>query len=377
MLGVPLHKDGSDSQDLSRTIEALIYRHGLTLVEALELDAAPDRARDQGHAAGPARLLHVPAPGVRAVRPGPRGADLALRRRVRVLRRRARPASAVAARDRRRLRVLVRARRGGGGRHDLRAQAAGAGREGDGGESTAHKGETVLHDHGAMQELCAERWRAPHGRRRGRLRLRGRDPHRRPAVGRRDPGLHQRGAVGAGEGRGPRAGRLRLAARRHEARPADGRDRPGADRLAGLRRAAGLPVARAPEPGRLLQGVGGRGHQPGHRPRARGRALLLPRGAGRAPVAARRSAGRRPRWRSPSRCSSAATTASRRCPTRPTAGSRTSTRPSCSRTCGRPSAAASRARHLLPGVRGHPRRRRAAQAGGHRRPRAAARSCWC
>jgi len=41
MVGVPLTADGSDSQDLSRTIEALIYRQGLTLVEALELVLPP------------------------------------------------------------------------------------------------------------------------------------------------------------------------------------------------------------------------------------------------------------------------------------------------------------------------------------------------
>ncbi|MDQ3870498.1 MAG: glutamate synthase, partial [Chloroflexota bacterium] len=41
MLGVPLQADGSDSQDLSRTIEALVYRQGLTLVEALELTLPP------------------------------------------------------------------------------------------------------------------------------------------------------------------------------------------------------------------------------------------------------------------------------------------------------------------------------------------------
>jgi len=41
MLGVPIHADGSDSQDLSRTVEALIYRQGLTLVEALELALPP------------------------------------------------------------------------------------------------------------------------------------------------------------------------------------------------------------------------------------------------------------------------------------------------------------------------------------------------
>jgi len=41
MLGVPLHAHGSDSQDLSRTIEALIHRKGLSLVEALELALPP------------------------------------------------------------------------------------------------------------------------------------------------------------------------------------------------------------------------------------------------------------------------------------------------------------------------------------------------
>ena len=41
MLGVPIHTDGSDSQDFSRTVESLIYRHGLTLVEALELTLPP------------------------------------------------------------------------------------------------------------------------------------------------------------------------------------------------------------------------------------------------------------------------------------------------------------------------------------------------
>ncbi|MDQ3647404.1 MAG: glutamate synthase, partial [Actinomycetota bacterium] len=41
MLGVPLNADGSDSQDLSRTVEALIYRQGLTLLEALEMALPP------------------------------------------------------------------------------------------------------------------------------------------------------------------------------------------------------------------------------------------------------------------------------------------------------------------------------------------------
>ena len=41
MLGVPLVPGGSDSQDLNRTVEALIHREGLSLVEALELVLPP------------------------------------------------------------------------------------------------------------------------------------------------------------------------------------------------------------------------------------------------------------------------------------------------------------------------------------------------
>ncbi|RFU68176.1 glutamate synthase [Peribacillus saganii] len=41
MVGVPLVKDGSDSQDLSRTIETFICRHGYTLFEAMDLVFPP------------------------------------------------------------------------------------------------------------------------------------------------------------------------------------------------------------------------------------------------------------------------------------------------------------------------------------------------
>jgi glutamate synthase (NADPH) large chain len=41
MLGVPLTEDGSDSQDLNRTVESLINRSGLSLVEAMELVLPP------------------------------------------------------------------------------------------------------------------------------------------------------------------------------------------------------------------------------------------------------------------------------------------------------------------------------------------------
>jgi glutamate synthase (NADPH) large chain len=41
MLGVPIADDSSDSQDLNRTVESLIHREGLSLVEALELLLPP------------------------------------------------------------------------------------------------------------------------------------------------------------------------------------------------------------------------------------------------------------------------------------------------------------------------------------------------
>ncbi len=41
MLGIPLHADGSDSQDLNRTVEAFVHRGELSLVEALELVLPP------------------------------------------------------------------------------------------------------------------------------------------------------------------------------------------------------------------------------------------------------------------------------------------------------------------------------------------------
>lgn len=41
MLGVPIHADGSDSQDFNRTVETFINRDGLSLVEAMELVLPP------------------------------------------------------------------------------------------------------------------------------------------------------------------------------------------------------------------------------------------------------------------------------------------------------------------------------------------------
>jgi glutamate synthase (NADPH/NADH) large chain len=41
MLGVPIHADGSDSQDLNRTIDTLVSRDGLSLAEAMEMVVPP------------------------------------------------------------------------------------------------------------------------------------------------------------------------------------------------------------------------------------------------------------------------------------------------------------------------------------------------
>ena len=95
-------------------------------------DGAADRPRDPSVPRGPARLLHVPAAGAGPVRAGADRADRALRRRARVLRRRARPAAAVADRGARHVRLQLRAGRRVGRRHDRRAEAARAGREGAG-----------------------------------------------------------------------------------------------------------------------------------------------------------------------------------------------------------------------------------------------------
>ncbi len=100
MLAVPIRPGASDSQDLNRTIDTMVSREGLSLAEAMEMLLPPIVEEIQRPAGGPAQLLHVPAPGDGAVRPGPGRADRPPRRRVRLLRRRDGPAPALAGRDR-------------------------------------------------------------------------------------------------------------------------------------------------------------------------------------------------------------------------------------------------------------------------------------
>ena len=153
---------------------------------------------------------------------------------------------------------------------------------------------------------------APGARRR---RLRAGDPGGRAARGPRDPRLHERRAVRAGEGGGPRARRLRLAARRHEARAADGGHRRRADRLARLRRPAGrLSPERQNLADYFKESVAVVTNPAIDREREvehfSCRAVF---GARPGIEACRR--GRRARSRPRSRSSSAGTTGSRRCPT--------------------------------------------------------------
>ena len=62
MLDVPIGEGNSDSQDLNRTIETLVRRHGLSLAEAMEMVVPPIVNEIAGAARGAPLLLHVPAP---------------------------------------------------------------------------------------------------------------------------------------------------------------------------------------------------------------------------------------------------------------------------------------------------------------------------
>ena len=100
MLDVPIGEGNSDSQDLNRTIETLVRRDGLSLAEAMETVVPPivDEIEQL-----PAELHSFYMYLRQAMGPyaqGPVALIARHQRRVRLLRRRARPAAAVAARDR-------------------------------------------------------------------------------------------------------------------------------------------------------------------------------------------------------------------------------------------------------------------------------------
>ena len=339
MLGVPLPAGGSDSQDLDRVVEVLVQREELSLIEALELllppivnelKGMPEGLRGLGMYVRQAFGPFAQGPAALIARAGDECAfavdALGLRPlwRLETADRHvfSSESGVVDTLDLSPIRRRWRRARSCSSRLDR------------------GRGEARLWTHHALQRLVRDRWRARTGA--ARTRVRPGDPDGRPARRPRDPGLHERRALRAGQGRRPGARRLRLAARGHAPGAAAGRHRRRADRIARLRRTARLPLAGAPEPGRLLQGVGRRRHQPGDRPRARGRALLLPRGV-RSPARPRpRAAGAHDRRDGVSRSCSAATTGWRRSATPPTARWPASTRRSCSRTSGSASASARR-----------------------------------
>ncbi len=224
-----------------------------------------------GQAAGPLRPLPR---GPRAVRAGPRGPGVPRRRRDGVRGRRDGPASPVVGRDRGVLRRLVRARRGPGRRPHHRPRPARPRREGGPGHGRrrrpARPGLPGAPARGVRPRQ--EPGRAAHGR--------GPGPSgRRPRPG-RGGGVPGRGA-GRPRSRARPAARLRrLDRERQAAAPVPRRPRRRADRLAGLGRPAGPVHAGADAPVGLPAGDRRGRHQPGDRPRARGGALLHPRGAG-------------------------------------------------------------------------------------------------
>ena len=129
-LGLPITHNGSDSQDLNRLLEGLIFEKGLSLLEAVEfalppilgeVHRLPAKLQDLyvhyrealgPYVAGP-RRAGLPGPGRDGLRGGRDG-----------------PAAAVVDRDRGHVRGLVRAGHRAGGQAHPRPRAARAGREG-------------------------------------------------------------------------------------------------------------------------------------------------------------------------------------------------------------------------------------------------------
>ena len=275
MLGAPIRDDSSDSQDLNRLIETLIHRRGLSLPEAMELTVPPI---------------------VNEIRQFPedlRGFYMYLRQAMGPF---AQGPIALIARygdelvfsvDALGLRPLWQIEA-----HDAYVFSSEPGvvsvADMTGEPKPLSPGEKVmvrikrdhsarLYDHQEMQRLVHRRWLD----RTGAEQVAGFEqaiPTGGPLEGPEIPGYAAAGPSEPVKVEEQGARRHGLAARGREARPADGVERRRADRLARIRRPARGAVARAPEPRRLLQGDGRGRDQPGDRPRARDRALLLPRG---------------------------------------------------------------------------------------------------
>ena len=291
MLGVPIEPGSSDSQDLDRTIDTLVSRDGFSLAEAMEMVVPPIVAEIRSL---PEELHRFYMYLRQAMGPFAQGPVALIARHT---------DECVFSADALGLRPLWQVETEDDfvfssepGVVSVATMIAEPKPLAPGEKALVtidrERKRSTLHAHDEMLRIVRERWLARSGAERRRP-LRPRPRRRRAARGRRGPRLLRRRARGAGQGLRPRPRRLRLAARRRQTRPADGLQRGRADRLARLRRAARGALARAPEPRRLLQGDGRRRHQPGDRPRARGRALLDPLGVRPPALGRRRRRGHR------------------------------------------------------------------------------------
>ena len=259
MLGIALPPGGSDSQDLNRTLEGLMADYGLSLFEAMELvfppifsamDAMPAEMQQlysffrrflHASAQGPAAIIarhldqcvcSVDAMGLRPLWFGETDQEYFASSEVGVV-----PQEELVA--------------------DPKPLAPG---EKLGLRLAAGRRVQLLDHHQLQQETLRA------FRRRTRLAAQARplQPQRAAAPGHPAGPISRAAPSCTGEpARGPGLEEQR------PAQPARHRpQRPGADRLPRLLRAPGGPGAGSAKPFRLLQGTGGGGHQPGHRPRA-------------------------------------------------------------------------------------------------------------
>ena len=282
MLGVPIRDDSSDSQDLNRLIDTLIHRRGLSLPEAMELAVPPivneirrfpEEIRGfymylrqvmgpfaQGPIALVARhgdecVFSVDALGLRPLWQIEAHDSYVFSSEPGVV-----PVSEMTGEPKPLApgeKVLVRIKRDHGAR---------------------------LYDHQMMQRLVHTRWLA----RTDAARVAGFEqaiPTGGPLEGPEIPGY-----ASAGPAEPVKVEDRVLAGmgwQREDVKLVQQMASNGAEPIGSLGYDGPLAALSggAAEPRRLLQGDGRRGHQPGDRPRARDRALLLPRGVRRAALA--------------------------------------------------------------------------------------------
>ena len=273
-LGLPITRDGSDSQDLNRLLEGLIFEKGLSLLEAVEFALPP--ILGEVHRL-PAKLQDLYVHYREALGPYAQG-PVALASRA--------ADEMVFSVDAMGLRPLwwietdelyvVSSEPGIVPVAELTRDPAPLAPGEKIALLTGQDGVPVVLDY---PDAAARGLPPRQGPRRPAHRRDARPPGGRPRAG-RGRGVQRRGRGPRARARaGDPAGLGRLDRERQAAAPVPRRPRRRADRLPGLGRAAGAVHAGADAALGLLPGDGRGRHQPGHRPRARGRALLDPRRA--------------------------------------------------------------------------------------------------